>query len=245
MRIVRLMLQHVGNNDQRLRSFFHRSAGETFDRNALNRLHDRGGFARQRPKPDLQSVFERFAKSVQPSLLRQRGVRGILAQAGPVAWITSGKERLAACDLRVQQPQLQQAVGRQGLGNVRQCRLHFALGDFRDVVGRIEKHHGDGTGPIHRAERGAIKCRRTRRSRIDVGTRRNRAERKQRQCRSNRVLAQIARIPTTPPWRSTWQLSSPPRVRQSRGSWRMPARIRRGWPALERRVPPAIPRSTA
>src|SRR5262249_55426050 len=81
LRIVRFMLQHVGNEDERLRNFFHRSAGEAFDRNALNRLHDWGGLARQRTKPDLQSVFERFAKAVYPSLLRQAWVRGVFAQA--------------------------------------------------------------------------------------------------------------------------------------------------------------------
>src|SRR5260370_26365264 len=102
------MLEHVGNEDERLRNFFHRSAGETLDRNALNRFHDRGGFARQRTKPDLQRVFERLAESVHPSLFRQGWVGGIFAQARPVAWITSRKDPIAARDLWSPQPQLRQ-----------------------------------------------------------------------------------------------------------------------------------------
>src|SRR5260221_11817008 len=106
LRIVSFMLQHVGNEDERLRNFFRRSAGETLDRDALNRFHDWGGFARQRTKPDLQRVFERLHENLTPSPFRQGWGGGIFAQDRTVAWTTSRSDRASARDPRVRQTQL-------------------------------------------------------------------------------------------------------------------------------------------
>src|SRR5580704_9431046 len=106
LRIIRPVLQHVGDHDQRFRDLLDGPPGEALDRDLLDGLHDRRRLARRGVKSLLQRYIERLPESVQPALPRDPRIGSVFAEPLTVAWIAPGEDRFAARRLRVEQPDL-------------------------------------------------------------------------------------------------------------------------------------------
>ena len=183
-----------------------------------------------------------------PSIQRCLASRGLAVYSlkiGAIARIAFGEDQAAAGELRIEQPDLEQFIGRQGLRQVDQRGSDLALGDIRDFVGRIEQHDRQRTRTVDRTERRAIKRRWARHGRIDIGAGREHAERQHGQRAANEVLAQVSRGACYAALAFDRDNEPSPRSgRRSRGSSRRPARIRRERPRPVRPGPPANPRSS-